>query len=131
MTIVKHILTQHGYLSQFVNFNTYDHGNPRDQRKSSTILQGVARQILSKCGVRVWWVNLPREIPMPAVFVGVDVFHAPRKYNAQAGKRSPTSSRASARRRPCTTRTSSRWAAASCCSKAPPPGGAAEILRQI
>ncbi len=86
-SIVKHILTQHGYLSQFVNFNTYDHGNPRDQRKSSTILQGVARQILSKCGVRVWWVNLPREIPMPAVFVGVDVFHAPRKYNAQAGKR--------------------------------------------
>lgn len=86
-SVVKHILTQNGYLSQFINFNTYDHGNPRDARKSNTILQGVARQILSKCGVRVWWVNLPREIPMPAVFVGVDVFHAPRKYNAQAGKR--------------------------------------------
>lgn len=86
-SIVKHILTQNGYLSQFINFNTYDHGNPRDARKSNTILQGVARQILSKCGVRVWWVNLPREIPMPAVFVGVDVFHAPRKYDARAGKR--------------------------------------------
>lgn len=86
-SIVKHILTKNGYLSQFINFNTYDHGNPRDHRKSSTILQGAARQILSKCGVRVWWVNVPREIPMPAVFVGVDVFHAPRKYNAQAGKK--------------------------------------------
>lgn len=86
-SIVKHILTQNGYLSQFINFNTYDHGNPRDQRKSNTILQGVARQILSKCGVRVWWVNVPREIPMPAVFVGVDVFHAPRKYNASLGKK--------------------------------------------
>jgi hypothetical protein len=86
-SVVKHILTAGGYLSQFINFNTYDHGNPRDQRKSLTILQGVARQVLSKCGVRVWWVNLPREIPMPTIFVGIDVFHAPRKYNAQAGKR--------------------------------------------
>ncbi len=86
-SIVKHILTQSGFLSQFVNFNTYDHSNPRDQRKSQTILQGVARQILSKCGVRIWWVSLPKEVPLPAVFVGVDVFHAPRKYNAQLGKR--------------------------------------------
>merc|ERR1712025_766878 len=51
------------------------------------ILQGVARQVLSKCGVRVWWVNLPREIPVPTVFVGVDVFHAPRKYSEKEGKR--------------------------------------------
>jgi len=86
-SVVKHILTKAGYLSQFVNFNTYDHGEPRDQRKSSTILQGVARQVLSKCGVRVWWVNIPREIPVPAVFVGVDVFHAPRKYDEGKGKR--------------------------------------------
>lgn len=87
-SIVKHILTGGGFLSQFVNFNTYDHGNPRDQRKSRTILQGVSRQILSKCGVRVWWVNLPREIPMPVVFVGVDVFHAPRKYDPRLKKKS-------------------------------------------
>jgi len=86
-SVVKHILTKNGYLSQFINFNTYDHGSPRDERKSSTILQGVARQVLSKCGVRVWWVNLPREIPVPTVFVGVDVFHAPRKYDEKEGKR--------------------------------------------
>jgi len=86
-SVVKHILTKNGYLSQFVNFNTYDHGNPRDERKSSTILQGVARQVLSKCGVRVWWVNLPKEIPVPTIFVGVDVFHAPRKYSEKEGKR--------------------------------------------
>jgi len=85
--VVKKILTSNGYLSQFINFNTYDHGNPRDERKSSTILQGVARQVLSKCGVRVWWVNLPREIPVPTIFVGVDVFHAPRKYSEKEGKR--------------------------------------------
>jgi len=86
-SVVKHILTKNGFLSQFINFNTYDHDNPRDERKSSTILQGVARQVLSKCGIRVWWVNLPREIPVPTIFVGVDVFHAPRKYSAAEGKR--------------------------------------------
>lgn len=86
-SVVKLILTKNGYLSQFINFNTYDHGNPRDERKSSTILQGVARQVLSKCGVRIWWVSLPREIPVPTVFVGVDVFHAPRKYSEKDGKR--------------------------------------------
>lgn len=86
-SVVKHILAKAGYLSQFVNFNTYDHGNARDERKSNTILQGVARQILSKCGVRVWWVNIPKEVPVPSVFVGVDVFHAPRKYNAEQGKK--------------------------------------------
>lgn len=86
-SVVKHTLGKFGYLSQFVNFNTYDHGNPRDFRKSNTILQGVARQILSKCGVRIWWVEIPRSLPLPAVFVGVDVFHAPRKYDAKEGKR--------------------------------------------
>lgn len=56
-------------------------------KRSSIILSGVARQILSKCGVRVWWVSIPRSLPLPAVFVGIDVFHAPRKYDHQAGKR--------------------------------------------
>ena len=60
-SVVKYLLTKNGYLSQFLNFNTHDHAKPRDEkslRKSATILQGVARQILSKCGARVWWVSL-------------------------------------------------------------------------
>ena len=88
--VVKYLLTKNGYLSQFLNFNTHDHTNTRDQRssrKSITILQGLARQILSKCGARIWWVSLPREIPLPAVFVGVDVFHSPRKYSVAEGKK--------------------------------------------
>jgi hypothetical protein len=60
---------------------TYSHDQPRDEKRSSIILQGVARQILQKAGVRLWWVSLPKEIPLPAVFVGVDVFHAPRVYD--------------------------------------------------
>jgi len=86
-SVVKKILSKGGHLSQFVNFNTYDHGNARNEKKSHIILQGVARQILSKCGVRVWWVNVPKSLPLPAVFVGVDVFHAPRKYNQAQGKK--------------------------------------------
>jgi len=86
-SVVKQMLGKGGHLSQFVNFNTYDHGNPRDEKKSSIILQGVARQVLSKCGVRIWWVNIPRSLPLPAVFVGVDVFHAPRRYDPKENKR--------------------------------------------
>ena len=52
-SVVKSMLGQGGYVSQFVNFATYDHGNPRDLKRSSIILSGVARQILSKCGVRI------------------------------------------------------------------------------
>jgi aubergine-like protein len=89
-SVVKYLLTKNGYLSQFLNFNTHDHANARDQkasRKSITILQGLARQILSKCGARIWWVSLPREIKLPCVFVGVDVFHSPRKYSVIEGKK--------------------------------------------
>ena len=86
-SVVKQMLAKGGHLSQFVNFNTYDHGEPRDLKKSTIILQGVARQILSKCGVRVWWVSIPKSLPLPAVFVGVDVFHAPRKYDQEKGKK--------------------------------------------
>mmetsp|Transcript_21287 Transcript_21287/g.46192 ORF Transcript_21287/g.46192 Transcript_21287/m.46192 type:complete len:966 (-) Transcript_21287:493-3390(-) len=86
-SVVKSMLGKGGYLSQFVNFATYDHSNPRDVKRSNIILSGVARQILSKCGVRIWWVNIPRSLPLPAVFVGVDVYHAPRKYDPTAGKR--------------------------------------------
>jgi PAZ domain. len=59
--VVKYLLTKNGYLSQFVNFNTHDHSRVDDQksvRRSNAILQGVARQILAKCGARVWWVNM-------------------------------------------------------------------------
>jgi len=87
---VKCFLAKGGFLSQFVNFQTHDHGrsrDARDEKKSTTILSGVARQILSKCGVRVWWVTIPKEVPLPAVFVGVDVFHAPRKFDPKEGKR--------------------------------------------
>jgi Piwi domain len=42
------------------------------------ILQGVARQILQKSGARLWWVEIPKTLPLPAVFVGIDVFHAPK-----------------------------------------------------
>lgn len=79
--VIKQMLTKSGYLSQFVNFNTYSHDQPRDQKRSSIILQGVARQILQKAGVRLWWVSLPKSLPLPAVFVGVDVFHAPRIFD--------------------------------------------------
>jgi hypothetical protein len=49
--VVKQMLTAQGYLSQFVNFKTYAHDNPREERRSQMILQGVARQILQKSGV--------------------------------------------------------------------------------
>lgn len=86
-SVIKSMLGRAGHLSQFVNFNTYNHGDPRDMRKSNTILQGVARQILCKCGVRIWWVQVPKSLPLPAVFVGVDVYHAPRKYDPEQKKR--------------------------------------------
>lgn len=85
--VIKQILTKSGFLSQFVNFNTYDHGNPREQRRSDIILAGVARQILQKMGFRLWWVKIPQSLPTPTVFIGVDVFHAPRVYDPKAKKR--------------------------------------------
>ena len=33
------------------------------------------------------WVSIPRSVPMPCVFVGVDVFHAPPMYDPKAKKR--------------------------------------------
>jgi hypothetical protein len=50
-------------------------------KRSNIILQGVARQVLQKVGVQLWWVKIPESVPLPAVFVGVDVFHAPRKFD--------------------------------------------------
>jgi hypothetical protein len=85
--VVKQMLTKHGFLSQFVNFNTYQHDQPRDQKRSNIILQGVARQILQKTGTRLWWVKIPQSLPTPTVFIGVDVFHAPRVYDPVLKKR--------------------------------------------
>ena len=85
--VIKQMLTKNGFLSQFVNFNTYDHSNPRDQRRSDIILAGVARQILQKTGFRLWWVKIPQSLPTPTVFIGVDVFHAPRVYDPKQKKR--------------------------------------------
>lgn len=50
--VVKQMLGRSGYLSQFVNFKTCAHDRPGDHKKSGMILQGVARQILQKAGVR-------------------------------------------------------------------------------
>jgi hypothetical protein len=57
--VVKQLLSKSGYLSQFVNFAKFSHDNPRaDERKSTMILQGIARQILQKSGVQLWLVFL-------------------------------------------------------------------------
>jgi Piwi domain len=90
--VIKQLLSKSGYLSQFVNFNTYPHDTPRDVARSSIILQGVARQILQKTGVRLWWVKIPPSLPTPSVFVGVDVFHAPRAYDPKTKKRAAKAS---------------------------------------
>lgn len=84
---VKAMLGEKGMLSQFVNFNTCDHNGGYNEKKSSQILCGVSRQILAKCGVRIWWVSIPKEIPLPAVFIGIDVFHAPRSFDLATKKR--------------------------------------------
>jgi len=88
--VVKQLLTKSGFLSQFVNFKTFAHDQTRDEkgeRRSNIILEGVARQILQKSGVRLWWVSIPKSLPLPAVFVGVDVFHAPRVYDPKLNQR--------------------------------------------
>lgn len=83
------MLTRNGYLSQFVNFKTCAHDSQRDndKKRSPMILQAVARQILQKAGVRLWWINVPQSVPTPSVFIGVDVFHAPRVYDPVEKKR--------------------------------------------
>jgi len=86
-SVVKMVLARGGYLSQFVNFKTYAHDDPRDERKSTIILQGVARQVLQKAGVQLWWVKIPRSLKLPAIFVGADVFHSPFAYNPNTKKR--------------------------------------------
>jgi hypothetical protein len=84
--VVKQALSKSGHLSQFVNFKTANHGQC-DEKKSKTILHGVARQILQKTGVRLWYVKIPPELPLPCFFVGVDIFHSPKLFSIKDGKR--------------------------------------------
>lgn len=90
--VIKQLLTRSGYISQFVNFNTCAHDNPRDPKRSDLILHAVARQILQKAGVRLWWVKIPPSVPTPSVFIGVDVFHAPRVYDPITKRRASRAS---------------------------------------
>lgn len=76
-----------GILSQFVNFKNCDHERPSDDKRSKQVLYGVARQILNKAGVAIWWIEVPRSLPLPALFVGVDVYHAPRAYDPKSRTR--------------------------------------------
>ncbi|CAJ1932904.1 unnamed protein product [Cylindrotheca closterium] len=87
---IKYMLTRHGYISQFVNFSNCAHDNPGNEKvakRSRDIINGVGRQILSKAGARLWWVQIPQGLPTPSVFVGVDVFHAPKEYDPELKKR--------------------------------------------
>ena len=92
---IKQILTQNGHLSQFVNFQICRHDDFRNNKtvnKSNMILGGVARQILQKTGVRLWYTEIPKELPLPAVFVGIDIFHAPKKYDPKTKERTAKAS---------------------------------------
>ena len=63
--VLKSMFAKKGILSQFVNFNTFDHSKPprdeKDEKRSLIILQAIARQILQKCGAFIWWARIPRE----------------------------------------------------------------------
>jgi hypothetical protein len=51
------------------------------------VLQGVCREILQNSGVRLWWVLFQEQLPLPAVFVGVDFFHDPMVWNPKTKKK--------------------------------------------
>lgn len=75
---IKKELGAVGCLSQFVNFTNNAHHRP-GTRASYSIFQNVNRQILAKCGLNIWRVSIPPELPLPAMFVGLDVCHSPRR----------------------------------------------------
>jgi len=90
--VIKKMLAESGYLSQFLNFRNHaslnEGGDVRDDdKRANIVLQGVARQIVQKTGTRLWWVHVPRSLPTPAMFVGVDVYHAPRVYDPKVKKK--------------------------------------------
>lgn len=90
--VVKKMFASGGILSQFVNFTNCDHQHTTDMKRSNIILSSVSRQILSKAGVVMWWTDVPRSLPLPTVFVGVDVYHAPRVYDPKCRRRIARSS---------------------------------------
>lgn len=83
--VVKKMFASGGILSQFINFKKCDHS--QGGKKSPMILGAIARQILNKVGVVIWWTNIPKTLPLPAVYIGVDVFHAARQYDPNLKKR--------------------------------------------
>jgi Piwi domain len=83
-------LGDYGYLSQCLSFKKCNHGHCRDaksEKRSLEILQSASKQVLQKCGVRLWCPSLPKDLPLPTVFVGVDIFHAPRRYDPRSKRR--------------------------------------------
>jgi len=80
---VKHILGQHGISSQFINLRNNDlHRNSRGG-KNLSVLTNINKQILAKCGQMIWHAELPPELPLPAMFVGIDLYHAPKTYRSR------------------------------------------------
>ena len=84
--VVKQALCRAGHISQFLNFDTHKYSDLCD-RKTDLLLGMIAKQILQKAGVAMWWVTVPRSVPMPCVLVGADVFHSPPFYDLKQGKR--------------------------------------------
>lgn len=88
---VKRVLMEGGFVSQFVNYNSANHFD-RSNKTSGVILVSVARQILCKAGVRLYWSHIPPELPTPVMFVGIDITHAPFEFNQTSQRRVRASS---------------------------------------
>lgn len=69
--VIKHTLGKGGYLSQFVNWKTCSHDDSSQERRSSPILQGVARQIIQKSGVS--WLRAFQDLHLSLCFSGVSL----------------------------------------------------------
>ena len=106
--VIKQMLGKSGYLSQFVNFKTCSHGRQGDARKSGIILQGVARQILQKAGVRTITSVLHCLLNVSSaklIFVFILSFHSGSALVGQNSKRGSITCRLHWRGRlSCTTR---------------------------
>ena len=70
-------------LMQFINFRNNDlHRNSRGG-KNLSVLTNINKQILAKLGQMIWRAQLPNELPLPALFIGIDVYHAPKTYRSR------------------------------------------------
>jgi Piwi domain len=88
---VKQVLMKGGYVSQFVNYNSANHFRAGD-KTSGVVLVSVARQILCKAGVRLYWSHIPPELPTPVMFVGIDITHAPFEFSQASQRQTRASS---------------------------------------